>query len=328
MIRRCMLFILVFLISLPAIAQMKTSRTIIHKPAVQVPPPPLEPGQPAPEAVAETAEEQIDDAANASNASSPPPSQCDGMNLSGHFPVGRSSKAAECFWDQNGFQLLKNAQMVSSNGSVAAATEMMSDFFYGWRFNFSSAVASQGDDDEPDDGTAATGTTTNDNGSSGEDAAVNLLQANGGNLALSAAYPLYAKAFGGNGDGTAGFVAITYGRLAGTFDAFGNDGGNGESLDFKDLNANAEWAVTTQTKLVTMSESFDFELYTNTGLLAGTKTFRNAVGIKPKNAGAFLHAEVGANVRIAGKMLIGASWNYYSADGLDGGATLTVGFGR
>jgi hypothetical protein len=333
MFRKWMMLFLILMVSLPAVAQMKTSRTIFRKPTTQVSPPqppPPPPGQPTPQPEAAPAQETTDDeTANAETASSPPPSQCDSKDLTGLFPTSKDSKAAECFWDQNGFQLLKNAQMVSSNGSVAAATEMMSDFFYGWRINFSSAVASQSDDDESEDG----GTTTaaddpSDDGSPKEDAAVNLLQANGGNLALSAAYPLYTHAFGGDGNGSAGFVAVTYTRLAGTFDAFGNNGGSGESLDFKDMNANAEWAVTTQTKLLTMSELFDFELYTNTGLIAGTKTFRNAVGIEPKDAGAFLHAEIGANVKIGGKMLIGASWNYYSADGIDGGASLTVGFGR
>lgn len=292
--------------ALPAAAQMKSTRTILDAPPAT--PTPATPG-----------------------TSDPAPDPCATFNaalLQGKgLPTGSSSADAECFWDQDGFEMLSAAQMVSSGGSVAAATEVMSDFFYGWRISFSTAIASEPEEEETDTD-PTDGKTPEDLAE--EEAATNLLQANGGNMALAVAYPLYAKQFGTATNGMGGLAAITFVRLAGTFDAFGDAGGSAgtSTVDFDDLNANAEWAVTTQTKLITAGSRFNIELYSKAAAIAGTKTFRAGVGIDPKDSSAFLHGELGANVKIGQSMLIGASWNYYSADGIDDGARVTIGFSK
>lgn len=304
MTSRRLALILIF-IALPAAAQMKSTRTILDAPATPATTTPA-----------------------TGDAPTDPCAAFKATVLKGKaFPTKGSAANAACFWDQPGFQMLSAAQLVSSGGSVAAATEVMSDFFYGWRIAFSTAIASEPEEDDVD-------TDPNDGKTpedlAEEEAATNLLQANGGNMALSFSLPVYAKKFGNADNGTGGFAAITFVRLAGTFDAFGGDAGGSatSTVDFEDLNANAEWALTTQTRLLTVANKFDIELYSNAAVIAGTKTFRADVGIDPKDSAAFLHGELGANVKIGTSMLIGASWHYYSADGIDDGARLTIGFSR
>jgi len=258
------------------------------------------------------------------------------------FPTRGSSAKAKCFFQQNGFEILKNAQLVSNGGSVTAAMEPMSDFWGGWRISFNVAVASQPDDDDEgdDDGEDPAATADGDEEPADErtkpESALSLFQANGGNLSLAAAYPLYAGLWGPASlgqkvgpNGSTGFVAMTYIRLGGTFDAFGDTGPAPTDLEWSELNANAEWAVTTRTNLVTMDNLFDFEVNTNVGLVAGTRAFRTSLGVDPEdNAGVFVHGELGASFRLNNGLVIAAGYNYYSADGIDGGASFTVGFGR
>lgn len=239
---------------------------------------------------------------------------CANITLTPKFPTDSSAAKAQCFWQQNGFEVLKQAQMVATNGSVAANPEVMSDFFYGWRIAFSMAVASEPDESEVTD----SGQTAD------EAAALNLLQTNGGNMALSAQYPLYLRQKNDAANGSAGFLAATYVRLGAISDAFGDTGG-ADNLDWSTFSANAEWALTTQTKVMTLQNVFNLEVYTNVGLIAGTKTFRTSVGADADDHGVFGHAEIGANFKIGQSMLIGASWNHYTADGIDGGATVTIG---
>jgi hypothetical protein len=214
--------------------------------------------------------------------------------------------------------------------------ETLSDFYRGWRVTFNVAVASQPAEEEAETPPAATA----DGDPPAVDpakqqSAISLFQSNGGNVSLAGALPLYARSWGdadfdgkNNPNGSAGMAAYTYLRLGGTFDAFGDTGPAPADLDWGELNANAEWAVTTNWNLVTVMDTFQFEAYTNTGVIAGTKMFRAALGIDPKDSGVFLHGEVGASFRLNNGLVVGASYNYYSADGIDGGATLTVGFGR
>lgn len=248
-------------------------------------------------------------------------------DLYGKFlPTKGNTKNAECFFGQKGFEVLKNTQLVTSDGSVAAAMETMSDFYRGIRFSLNVAVASKPEEEE-DEPTPESLEEETPPDPATKQSALSLFQANGGNLALAATLPLYANGWGSDENGTSGFAALTYLRLAGTFDAFGDTGGASTNLEWDKVNANAEWAVTTVSNLVTINKTFQFELYTNAGLIAGSKSFRTSLGTTD-NAGLLLHGEIGANFQLGSAMVIGVSYNYYSADEIEGGASLTVGFTR
>jgi hypothetical protein len=227
---------------------------------------------------------------------------------SGFLPIGRDNDSAKCFWNQGGQQWLKNAQFVSSEDAAAVANEMLSDFAYGIRFGFSTAITTGDADTESEEEDAAART-------------LNLLRANGGNVAFNASYPIYAREYDA-GD----FLAISYGRLAGNFSAFGEpEATSSSTLDWKDLNGNTEVSLLTRASLFTVNDTFRFYLFSNTGVIAGTKLFREALGA---DTSAFLHGEFGASLRISETLTVGASYNWYSADGLPTGATFTLGVGR
>jgi hypothetical protein len=120
-------------------------------------------------------------------------------------------------------------------------------------------------------------------------------------------------------------VAVAYGRVGGVFDALGSGTGASESLDWNELNANAELAVSGETTLRTENGTFNFELYTTAGVIAGTKLFRTALGA---DQSAFLHGEIGVSLKLGTMATVGVSWNWFSADGIPAGASVFVGMGR
>lgn len=291
----------VLLFAIPVFAQMRSAKTIFDVPQAQdqLENQPMNTQAP----VAPTAAMSADDHQTVSAG-------CSGATIKiGWLPVGHSSAAAQCFWAQDGTEVLKQAEILNSGGSTAVATEMLSDFVGGIRIAFTTSVAT-GSSDSDDTTTSAEEHETN----------VALLRANGGNVALSAAYPIFVNPYAAGE-----FAAVTYGRIGGVFDALQNTGMSSGSVAWSDLNANAELALTTETTLRTDAGTFNFELYTNAAVIAGTPKFRTAIGA---DASALFHGEIGANVKIGSMATVGVSWNWFSDEGTPNGATVIVGIGR
>ena len=236
----------------------------------------------------------------------------------GWLPLqGKGSPDALCFWNQGGQEYLKYARFISTSKTMSASTEMITDVFGTVRVTFAVAVAATTDEDS--DTTATADDDDSDEPTADEDATLNLLKTNGGNLSLTASYPLYYKPIGGKGR----FLWNTYARFAGNVDAMGGDSDEVTVAD-DDLNGNLEIAFSElQADLLSYEEKFNLIGYLKGSGVVGTKKFAAALGDDVGRS--FLHGEVGAGLRVAGKLTVYFSYNWYSDDNIPGnGGAITL----
>jgi hypothetical protein len=246
----------------------------------------------------------------------------------GGFPTRKKDKdgkyTTSCFWNQKGQEYLKYARFINTSKTAGVAMDVLSDTIGPFRLVLSTAVAANtSDDDEPasDDGEGGGGAEGEDDDepTSAEDQALNLLAANGGNLAITAALPLYFKPIG-NGS----FLWNSYARVAGNVQAFGSDG---STVNFGDTNANLELAFSEfQLDMLTDQENFNLLGYAKTSAVVGTKKFAEAIGDPSR---AFLHGQLGAGVRIADMLNVYLTYNWYSDNKIPGdGASIAFSMGK
>jgi hypothetical protein len=123
--------------------------------------------------------------------------------------------------------------------------------------------------------------------------------------------PLYFTPIG-NGQ----FLWNSYARVAGNVQALGE---NSTSARFSDTNANLELAFSEfQLGLLTDQQNFNILGYAKTSAIVGTKKFAETIGDPSR---AFLHAQLGAGVRIANKLDVYLTYNWYSDGKIPGDGT-------
>jgi len=214
----------------------------------------------------------------------------------------------KCFWNQKDQEYLKYARFINSSKTAGVAMDVVSDTLGPFRLVFSTAVAANTNDDDPSPDPAAV---VEDEPTADEDRALNLLAANGGNLAITAALPLYFKPIG-NGS----FLWNSYARLGGNIQAFGS-GETELTASFGDTNANLELAFSEfQLDLLTQQERFNLLGYAKTSAVIGTEKFAASIGDPSR---AFLHGQIGAGIRIVDRLQVYLSYNWYSDDRIPGG---------
>lgn len=237
----------------------------------------------------------------------------------GRFPTmlksGDTENPTLCFWNQKGQEYLKYGRFINSSKTAGVAMEVLSDALGPVRLVLSTAVAANTDDDEPEAGD------DEDEPTSDEDRALNLLTANGGNVAITAALPLYFKPLG-NGS----VLWNSYARLGGNVQAFGS-GETESSINFNDANANLEIAFSElQVDLLTQQENFNLLGYAKTSAVIGTEAFAKSIGDVGR---AFLHGQVGAGLRISDLLNVYITYNWYSDDKIPGGGgAITFAMGK
>ena len=246
----------------------------------------------------------------------------------GGFPTQKKDKdgkyTTSCFWNQKGQEYLKYARFINSSKTAGVATDVVSDTIGPFRLVLSTAVAANTDggdeeDGEEEDGGGAAAEEGDDEPTSAEDRALNLLAANGGNLAITAALPLYFKPIG-NGS----FLWNSYARLGGNVQAFGE---NESTMTFSDTNANLELAFSEfQLDLLTDQEQFNILAYAKTSAVLGTKKFAESIGDSSR---AFVHGQLGAGIRLSDLVNVYLTYNWYSDDKIPGeGATIAFSMGK
>jgi hypothetical protein len=235
----------------------------------------------------------------------------------GRLPLmGKTSADALCFWNMEDQDYLKYARFISSAKSMTASTEMVTDVFGTVRLAFAVAVAATTDDDST---TTSADSTDDDEATADQDQTLNLFSTNGGNLSLTASYPLYYKPIG-NGQ----FLWNSYARLAGNVDAMGGDTEVTVAVGDDDVNANLEVAFSEmQVDLLSYQDKFNLLGYAKASGVLGTKKFAAALGDDVGRS--FLHGQIGAGLRVTGKLTVYVSYNWYSDDAIPGnGGTITL----
>ncbi len=198
---------------------------------------------------------------------------------------------AKCFWNSTNTDFLTANDFVTTPGTVSNTAEIVADLSGPVRLAASTAVV----------GTTSSTAQANDSAERN----LNLLRANGGNLALSGVYPLYIAGpdklrFGGD---VLTRAAANVSALGGTNDA------NVSSIDFDKLNANTEISLETRTRLLSDNKVFAFFAYTRTGGIIATKVFRQTIGSAHS---VFAIGEAGLSARVGQYFTVGMTWAWYS----------------
>lgn len=232
--------------------------------------------------------------------------------------IGSEERLAErtlCFWNQEGQEYVKYGRFVSSSNAVSATTEILSDAFGPVRIALSTAVATTTDDDDDSDGEDK----AEDETTSEQDEALNLLAANGGNLALTASYPLYYQPFSKGKGGS--FLWNSYLRVATNVSALGST--TESTQDWEDVSGNVELAFTEmQLDLLSLQENFNLLGYLKTSAIFATDKFAESLHADASKS--FLHAQIGAGMRIGEILMVHATYNWYSDGDIPGdGGTVT-----
>lgn len=236
----------------------------------------------------------------------------------GRFPTQQKGEDGNyrtlCFWNQKGQEYLKYGRFISSSKTAGVAMEVLSDALGPLRLVLSTAIAANTDTEEPEPGS------DEDEPTPSEDKALNLLTTNGGNLAITAALPLYFKPLS-NGS----VLWNSYARLGGNVQAFGEE--NESSVNFNDANASLELAFSEfQIDLLTQQKNFNLLGYAKTSAIVGTEQFAKSIGDARR---AFLHGQVGAGLRISDLLNVYLTYNWYSDDKVPGGGgAITFAMGK
>lgn len=232
------------------------------------------------------------------------PSPCDikegWFPLTNYHPI--DPKKTLCFWNQEDQAYLKYGRFVNTAKTISAATEVVSDAFGPVRVALSTAVAATTNNDQTVE--------DEDEPTPEQDRLLNLLAANGGNVALTASFPLYFKPVGGGS-----FLWNSYLRVAANASAFGGD--TETTLKWGDVNGNAELAFTEmQLDLLSYQKNFNILGYLKTSAILGTDKFAETLHADASTS--FLHGQAGAGVRIGQLLMIYLTYNWYSDDDIPG----------
>jgi hypothetical protein len=229
----------------------------------------------------------------------------------GWFPTGHDPEKALCIWGQSGQEYLKYSRFASSAKSISATTEVLSDAFAGVRVALSTAVAATTSKDQTID--QANEPTPE------QDRSLNLLAANGGNVAVTFSYPVYFKPIG-----KGSFVWNSYGRAGASLSALGGDAET--TLKFGDLNGNIELTpLELRLDLLSFKENFNLLGYGRLSAIRGTRKFDTSI---KHDHGMFLLNQIGAGLRVGKVLAIFVTWNHYSdrhIPGSGGSVTFVVG---
>ncbi len=248
------------------------------------------------------------------------------IELKRWFPTRENPKHAKCLFFEGGPEVLKSADFLGSAHGITATTELFGDVFYGVRLGFSTAVTAPAEThgNEEGDGTVAEQTAAEQN--------LDLLAANGGNLALTTNYPIYFRGFPHpvEADRKTGYVLTNFvGRAAGTVGEFEpvTGGGTATTYNLGDVSASTEAGVEGRVAASSEENVFGLLAYSKISLVAGTEAFSKAIGSKANNP--FLHVRAAVGARLGGAFTLGVGWAWYSDDDIPGGGvTLILGLSR
>lgn len=224
-------------------------------------------------------------------------------------PASQSAEHARCYWAQGGREFVKATNLSGSGGTVANTTEIVSDLQGPTRLAFSTAVVGTTDDGDDDDAEQ-----------NAAERSLNLLRTNGGNLAFSGVYPVFVDRWG-----PTTFVAHGFGRAGANMQALGG-ATTTTSVDWKDLNGSAEISMEVRALMNSDAETFRFVAFARPGIVAGTKSFNEALGNRKRTA--LFGGEVGLIARIGNLFSVGLSWTRYTEDLPGSGGAIHFSFGQ
>ena len=259
---------------------------------------------------------------------------CGSMKFKGLFPTTskesweQSSKKTSCFWDLQGQEYLKYSRFTMSSKGIATGTDIMTDAFGPIRVAVSAAVAAS-KDKAGGAGAVQSSAEAADKVSETQDKTLNLLKANGGNLAVTGSLAVLFKKIG---EGS--FRWNSYMRLAGNVPALGSS--SDSTIESDDLNGNIELAFTElNLDLLGYEKHFNILGYVKASGIGGTRKFREALGKSAdglsdkKIDSMFFHGVAGAGLRLTEKMSIFFTYNWYSDSDIPGqGGALSLVFGK
>ena len=233
----------------------------------------------------------------------------------GFTPTDGDPALALCFWDQTQQEYLKYARFVGTSKSMSATTEVVADAIGGVRVALSTAVATNTTNDQ--------GSTNKDQPTADQDKALNLLSANGGNLAFTASYPIYYQTLGKS---TGAFLWNSYARFAANIAALGSQ--TETTVAVHDVNANLELALADlHVDLLGTNKNINILLYAKGSAIRGTRKFADSLATGAKTT--FASAQFGGGLRVNQLLLLYVGYNWYSDRTILGrGGTLSVVFSK
>jgi hypothetical protein len=209
--------------------------------------------------------------------------------LDGFAPV-RSQRESECFWRQQDLSTLRGARIVGSDDRSTAALEIVSGLMGQVRFDIATSLTSGSTGDAED----------------AADRRVNQLLANGGNFAIRAMYPVYARA-----TSVGGMSAVAYGRAGAIFDWLGEELAEGTSR-LGETDASLELGIDADLEFGTSNDEIVFSLFGRLTAVHGTEPFHVAIGNGQRSL--FLLANAGLGIRLNKLVTVSLSGRWFALD--------------